>query len=102
MGYSIYADEALESGELITKDKYDITFNYNDIYRPILGTTIGDYLSGKKLSDTKGTLSGLVSKLGTKPDSDGWAATPGNAGIAAQKLLDIANKYPNAVWFVCQ
>ena len=93
MSYSICADELLESGESITRD---------DIYRPILGTTIGDYLRGKKVSDTKSTLSGLVSKLGTKPDSDGWAPTPGNAGISAQKLLDIANKYPNAVWFVCQ
>ena len=91
MGYSICADELLESGESITRDEYNITFNYNDVYEPILGTTIGDYLSGKKLSDTKSTLSGLVSKLGTS-----------NAGIAAQKLLDIANKYPNAVWAVYQ
>ena len=102
MGYSIYADEKSESGEMVTKDEYDITFNYNDIYRPILGTTIGDYLRGKKLSDTKSTLSNLVNKLGIIPDKDGWAATPGNAGLAAQKLLDIANKYPNAVWFVTQ
>ena len=102
MSYSICADELLESGESITRDEFNITFNYNDIYRPILGTTIGDYLRGKKVSDTKSTLSGLVSKLGTNPDSDGWAATPGNAGISAQKLLDIANKYPNAVWAVYQ
>ena len=91
MGYSICADELLESGESITRGEYNITFNYNDVYEPILGTTIGDYLSGKKLSDTKSTLSGLVSKLGTS-----------NAGISAQKLLDIANKYPNAVWAVYQ
>ena len=102
MGYSICADELLESGESITRGEYNITFNYNDVYEPILGTTIGDYLSGKKLSDTKSTLSNLVNKLGIIPDKDGWASTPGNAGLAAQKLLDIANKYPNAVWFVTQ
>ena len=100
MGYSICADELLESGESITRGEYKTTFNYDKVYKPILGTGIGDYLSGKKVSDTKTTLSSLVNKLGTKTDADGWAPTPGNAGLAAQDLLDMSNKYPNAVWVV--
>lgn len=100
MGYAIYVVDQDESGDFSHADEIGFTFNYNDIYKPILNETIGDYLDGKTLASTKDTLSDLVNKLGTKEDPDGWAATPGNAGMAAQKLLDLVNKHPKGFWKV--
>ena len=100
MGYDIIVVEVDQDGNDIHHEEVGVTYNYNEIYTKILGQSIGDYLNRKKCSETAGTLSNLVSQLGTDADPDHWAVTEGNAGKAASDLLDAGNKHPNAHWEV--
>lgn len=88
MSYGFVVD--IEDGEPVKKAELGNLSDYNYAYEPILGKTIGDYLGGEKLSDTNSTLTDLVNKLGTEPSAKEYVQT----------LLNLTNKYPNAVWMI--
>lgn len=82
-----------------TVSELNVTYNYSRQYAP-LGFSLKD-LDGQRASDTELVLAALVEKLGTADDSnDYWAATPGNAGKALNRLLLWARRHPHGVWRV--
>jgi len=72
----------------------NVTYNYSRVYRTV-GFEFGD-MDGRRAGDLIPQMEGVVQKLGTKRDTDYWAATPGNAGYALNILLGWAELYPNA------
>ena len=78
--------------------RLNITYNYAPVYA-LLHFSIRD-LNGCQAKDTIRRLVHTVEKLGTYQDEDYWAATTGNAGYAANILLNWALLYPEAIWEV--
>lgn len=80
----------------------NITYNYSAFYYEHLDQERGlKWLDGKRGAETIERLEYVVAALGTTPDRDYWAKTPGNAGRALAMLLSWARQYPDAVWDVC-
>ena len=78
--------------------RLNITYNYAPVYA-LLDFSIHD-LNGCQAKDTTQDLMRNVDKLGTHQHEDYWAATTGNAGYAANILLNWALLYPEAIWEV--
>jgi hypothetical protein len=76
----------------------NVTYNYAKHYYRVLGEkgirTIYD-LSG---AESIPLLKDAISKLGDDVDPDYWASTEGNAKVALQQLLALAQMRPDGIW----
>lgn len=82
-----------------TEASLNITWNYSKFFHDHLDAKKGiRWLYGKKAKNTAKRLRKAIKELGTEPDNDYWASTPGNAGHALSVLLQWAKQHPEAIW----
>lgn len=79
--------------EPITEATISITYNYAKYFN--FGA-----LNGYRAFDTITTFERAIDVLGSSPDKDYWASTPGNAGHMCSLLLSWARLHPDALWKV--
>jgi|GEM_PF-1318210 len=79
----------------------DITYNYSPYYYQTIDKEKGlRKLDFMKAKDAIPLLKKAIKILGTKPASDYWARTPGNAGKALATLLTWAEQHPEATFVI--
>lgn len=79
----------------------NVTYNYAKFYFKHLDEEKGlRWLHEKQAKDTLERLEKAVEILGTKQETDYWAATEGNAGHALNVLVGWAKQHPEGVWRV--
>jgi hypothetical protein len=76
----------------------NVTCNYGDIFRRVLGPTGIRALYGKTGAESIPMLTEAISKLGDDVDDDYWKATDGNAKRALCGLLAFAQMRPDGIW----
>ena len=82
-----------------TKASLKVTWNYSGFFRQSLDKELGiRWLFGRQAKDCINTLEKAIVELGTKPSSDYWESTPGNAGYALFILFGWAKQHPQAIF----
>ncbi len=82
-----------------TKALLKVTWNYSEFFRQFIDKELGiRWLFGRQAKDCIDTLEKAIVELGTKPSSDYWESTPGNAGYALFILFGWAKQHPQAIF----
>jgi hypothetical protein len=76
----------------------NVTYNYGDIFRRVLGPTGVRAIYGKTGAESIPMLTEAISKLGDDVDDDYWKSTEGNAKRALCGLLAFAQMRPDGIW----
>lgn len=84
-----------------TEAELNVTYNYSEwFYKYLDGESGLRWLDGKTGAEAYPRLVFAVDQLGTKRSAYYWAATPGNAGAALDRLAKWAKQYPKAIFRV--
>lgn len=78
----------------------NVTYNYVDHFRRVLGEKGIRWLHGRRASATVTKLQEAVIVLGVDRKGDYWESTPGHAGAALADLLRLAGLAPAGIWEV--
>jgi len=76
----------------------NVTYNYGDIFRRVLGPTGIRAIYGKTGAESISTLTAAIAQLGDDVDDDYWKATDGSAKRALCGLLAFAQMRPDGIW----
>lgn len=76
----------------------NITYNYGEHFRSVLGDDGIRWLYGKTAVDTIQNLQEAADALKNDASEDYWEATEGNAKRALLSLIALAKMLPNGVW----
>lgn len=76
----------------------NVTYNYGEILRDVLGPGGIRSLYGKRAIDTIPKLEAAIDNLGDDVSGDYWEATEGNVKRALMDLVRLAKLAPHGVW----
>lgn len=76
----------------------NIAYNLSKYHYNIFGNDGIRKIYGMKAIDSVPVLEDAISKLGDDATNDCWEATEGNAKRPLLEMLEMAKKYPSAVW----
>ena len=76
----------------------NVTYNYSDILRRVLGQKGIRGLYGRTAGETIPQLRGAIGQLAPDYSEDYWEPTEGNVKRALLSLLALAERRPDAVW----
>lgn len=79
-----------------------ITYNYGKHYDDVFGPKGIDVIHDMPAREATPLFVAGVQQLGSKPSSNYWEATPGNAGHALRILLGFALDHPDGVFTIDQ
>ena len=81
-----------------TQMRLNVTYNYGEILRTVLGTDGIRWLYGKTGLECIPVLTEAISKLGDDVDPNYWTPTEGNVKQALIQLLTLSKIRPDGVW----